>query len=112
MPPKQKDYTMKELQNKKHKNVSHKIIRIQPAGKKKHFTEKDIEKMYKELKDSGIRANDISINVMGLERNLTLKAYNNDSFYDMDEYYRDKVEDPSKFDHYDYLDITIKKRRK
>jgi Mn-dependent DtxR family transcriptional regulator len=110
--PNQKPYSMTQLNNKKHKYVNYKTIRFTPSGKKKGFSTDDVRQIYDKLKSEGFKQSDISINVMGLEHSMTLKRYDSDQFYDMDEYYRDKVFDPEKFDHYDYIDFTIKKLNK
>ena len=94
------------------KNLTMKTIRVtRGGGKKKTFNEKDIEELYDQLKGQGYKPNDININVMGITNDFTIKYFNSDAFYDTNDYYKDKVRDPNKFDSYDYADITIKIRK-
>lgn len=107
-----KKYVFTKLNEENLKNLTMKTIRVTRGGKKKKtFTEKDIGELYEQLKEQGYKPNDININVMGITNDFTIKYFNNDSLYDTDDYYRDKVRDESKFDSYDYADVTIKIRK-
>ena len=59
-----KKYAFTKLNEEELKNLTMKTIRVtRGGGKKKTFTEKDIEELYEALKGQGFKSNQININV-------------------------------------------------
>jgi hypothetical protein len=105
-----KKYVFSKLGEEVMKNVTFKTILVKKGCNKKTFTEKEIDEVYQQLKAQGFKANDINMNVMGLTNDFCIKWWNNDALYDTTDYYNGHVHDPSKYDAYEYIKVTIKVR--
>jgi hypothetical protein len=105
-----KKYVFSKLKEVDMKNVTFKTIQVTRGGKNKTFTIKDIDALYQQLKDQNIKSNDIQMNIMGITNDFTVKHWNCDALYNTDDYYIGRAVDPSKFDSYDYVNVTIKER--
>lgn len=110
IPKKEKlEVVLKELPSKEHANFTYKTFEGVKKNKT-HFTEAQIKEYVDTLvNDKGIDIRDIAISGMGITNDFTLKYFDNNTFYNTNDYYRDKVEDATKFDDYQYINVTIRK---
>ena len=108
-----KKFKVVEIENKtsKNKKVSWKTIRVGEKDAKTKMKWKEVDKYYNKLIETGYTSEQISIAVMGVDYK-TLKAFEDDDLkpWDDEEYYKDKVKYPTKFNEYFFVDFMIKSR--
>lgn len=106
-----KKFVVKEIENKtsKNKKVSWKTIRVGGKDNKTKLSYQDVETYYNRLLNMGYDSSQINIGVMGTEYR-TMKGYNEDDLpdWDNDEYYRDRVKTPTKFNSYFFCDFMLR----
>lgn len=106
-----KKFVVKEIENKtsKNKKVSWKTIRVGGKDKQTMLKYQDVEKYYNKLINMGYDANQINVSVMGTEFR-TMKGYNDDDLppWDSDDYYKDRVKTPTKFNRYYFVDFMLR----
>lgn len=65
--------------------------------KKKHLSYKSISKMYKHLLTEDYDPHMMSIQVLNDQQWFTIKGLDDDMFETLDDYYKNKVKNPSRF---------------
>jgi len=99
------NYSISTKTNKS-KSLLYKSVNITNDGR--NISYKTINKFYKHLLDEGWDKNKIYIKVMNPHHAFTIKGFDDDMFDTLDQYYRNKVKDPSKFtNHFESVQFGI-----
>ncbi len=88
------NYSISTRTNKS-KSLLYKAVNITNDGR--NISYKTINKFYKHLLDEGWEKDKICIRIMNPQREFTIKALRADMYDTLDQYYRNKVPNPSKF---------------
>ncbi len=92
--------------NNKTNSLLYKTVNISNDGKSISY--KTINKFYKHLLDEGWEKEKIYIKVLNPQRAFTIKSFDDDMFDTLDQYYINKVKDPSKFtNHFESVSFGI-----
>jgi hypothetical protein len=81
--------------NHQTKSLLYKTVSITNDGR--HISYKTINKFYKHLLDEGWEKEKIYVKVVNPQRAFTIKSFDDEMFDTLDQYYVNKVKDPSKF---------------
>lgn len=86
-----------QIEKRKNKSKSKLYKTVTVTNDNKNISYKTIKMMYNRLLDEGYEKDKIYVKVLNAQRSMTLKGKEDDFENTLDEYYRNRVPDPSKF---------------